>query len=86
MAGRCGPTPDTFDPFVALSAAPAVISRIKLGTGVCLVTERDPIVLAKEVASLDRLMAGNWRLPSTTFHGFLRREMGQINPCCRQDR
>jgi alkanesulfonate monooxygenase SsuD/methylene tetrahydromethanopterin reductase-like flavin-dependent oxidoreductase (luciferase family) len=44
-----------FRPFVALYAAAAVTSRIKLGTGVCLVTERDPITLAKEVASLDRL-------------------------------
>ena len=45
------PYADTFDPFVALSAAAAVTTEIKLGTGVCLVTERDPIVLAKEVAS-----------------------------------
>jgi hypothetical protein len=44
------PCADTFDPFVALSAAAAVTSRIKLGTGVCLVTERDPITLAKGVA------------------------------------
>lgn len=40
------PYADTFDPFVALSAAAAVTTEIKLGTGVCLVTERDPIVLA----------------------------------------
>jgi probable F420-dependent oxidoreductase len=51
---------DTFDPFVALSAAAAVTSRIKLGTGACLVTERDPITLAKEVASLDRLSGGRF--------------------------
>jgi alkanesulfonate monooxygenase SsuD/methylene tetrahydromethanopterin reductase-like flavin-dependent oxidoreductase (luciferase family) len=54
------PYADTFDPFVALSAAAAVTSRIKLGTGVCLVTERDPITLAKEVASLDRLSGGRF--------------------------
>jgi probable F420-dependent oxidoreductase len=54
------PFADTFDPFVALSAAAAVTSKIKLGTGVCLVTERDPITLAKEVASLDRLSDGRF--------------------------
>jgi probable F420-dependent oxidoreductase len=54
------PYADTFDPFVALSAAAAVTSRIKLGTGVCLVTQRDPITLAKEVASLDRLSGGRF--------------------------
>jgi probable F420-dependent oxidoreductase len=54
------PYADTFDPFVALSAAAAVTSRIKLGTGVCLVIERDPITLAKGVASLDRLSGGRF--------------------------
>ncbi|TAK69697.1 MAG: LLM class F420-dependent oxidoreductase [Actinomycetota bacterium] len=48
----------TFDPFVSLAAAAAVTDRIKLGTGICLVSERDPIVLAKEVASLDQLSGG----------------------------
>src|SRR6478672_485414 len=42
----------TLDPFVALSMAAAVTERINLGTGVCLVAQHDPIVLAKEVASL----------------------------------
>lgn len=46
------------DPFVALAACAAVTTRIKLGTGVCLVIERDPITLAKEVASLDMISAG----------------------------
>src|SRR5579864_3390607 len=41
------------DPFVALGAAAAATTRIKLGTGVCLVIEHDPITLAKEVASVD---------------------------------
>src|SRR5678815_113703 len=45
----------TVDPFVALAAAAAVTSKLMLGTGICLVIERDPIVLAKEVASLDYL-------------------------------
>lgn len=46
------------DPFVALMAAAAVTSRIKLGTGICLVIERDPITLAKECATLDYLSGG----------------------------
>lgn len=50
----------THDPFVALSAAAAATSRIKLGTGICLVIERDPIVLAKEAASLDVISNGRF--------------------------
>src|SRR5438105_15952145 len=41
------------DPFLALSAVAAVTHNLRLGTGICLVVERDPIILAKEVASLD---------------------------------
>lgn len=48
----------THDPFVALAAAAAVTKRIKLGTGICLVVERDAIQLAKEVASLDMISNG----------------------------
>jgi probable F420-dependent oxidoreductase len=47
-----------YDPFVALTAAAGVTERIKLGTGVCLVIERDPIVTAKQAASVDRLSGG----------------------------
>jgi probable F420-dependent oxidoreductase len=50
----------TLDPFVALGAVAAVTQRIKLGTGICLVIQRDPIVLAKEVASIDHLSAGRF--------------------------
>jgi probable F420-dependent oxidoreductase len=50
----------THDPFVALAMAAAVTTRIKLCTGICLVVERDPIVTAKEVASLDRLSGGRF--------------------------
>jgi probable F420-dependent oxidoreductase len=50
----------TLDPFVALGAAAAVTTRLKLGTAICLVVERDPIVLAKEVASLDLLSGGRF--------------------------
>lgn len=46
------------DPFVALAAAAAVTERIRLGTGICLVIERDPITLAKEIASLDMISQG----------------------------
>lgn len=48
----------TLDPFVALAAAAAVTTRLKLGTGICLVVERDPITTAKEVATLDHLSGG----------------------------
>jgi probable F420-dependent oxidoreductase len=43
----------TLDPFVSLAAVAAATSQLKLATGICLVIERDPIILAKEVASLD---------------------------------
>jgi len=46
------------DPYVALATAAAVTRTIKLGTGITLVTEHDPIVLAKQVASLDQLSGG----------------------------
>lgn len=48
----------THDPFVALAACAAVTERITLATGICLVTERDPITLAKEIASLDVISNG----------------------------
>lgn len=52
----------THDPFVALGAAAAATSRIALGTGICLVIERDPITLAKECASLDMISGGRFVL------------------------
>jgi probable F420-dependent oxidoreductase len=52
----------THDPFVALGACAAVTKRIRLGTAICLVVERDPITLAKEVASLDMLSGGRFVL------------------------
>ncbi|MGW0810432.1 LLM class F420-dependent oxidoreductase [Nonomuraea sp. NPDC002799] len=51
---------ETYDPFVALSAVAAVTRTLTLGTGVCLVTQRDPIVTAKQVACLDRLSGGRF--------------------------
>jgi probable F420-dependent oxidoreductase len=50
----------TYDPFVALTAAAATTERLLIGTGVCLVIERDPIITAKEVATLDRLSGGRF--------------------------
>src|SRR5205807_10329517 len=50
----------TYDPFVALTAAAAATERLLVGTGICLVIERDSIVTAKEVASLDRLSGGRF--------------------------
>ena len=52
----------TLDPFVALAVAAAATSTIRLGTGICLLTERDPIVNAKEAASLDLLSGGRFEL------------------------
>ncbi|MGY0056652.1 LLM class F420-dependent oxidoreductase [Streptomyces sp. LZ34] len=48
----------TLDPFVVLSAIAAVTERLLLGTGIALVAQRDPIVTAKEVASLDLVSGG----------------------------
>jgi probable F420-dependent oxidoreductase len=65
------------DPFVALAMAAAVTKKLKVATGICLVIERDPIVLAKEVASLDFLsggrvilgIGGGWNAEEMENHG-----------------
>ncbi|HWS44722.1 MAG TPA: LLM class F420-dependent oxidoreductase [Acidimicrobiia bacterium] len=67
----------TLDPFVALSMAAAVTDRLVVGTGICLVAQRDPIVTAKEVASIDRLSGGRfvfgigfgWNADEIAHHG-----------------
>lgn len=64
-AGKPGEPPPDFlfkmpDPFIALSRAGAVTSKIKLGTGVCLIPERNPLLTAKEVASLDYYTGGRF--------------------------
>ncbi len=67
----------TYDPFIALTAAASATTRLRLGTGVCLVIERDPIVTAKEVATLDRLsngrvifgIGGGWNAEEMENHG-----------------
>ena len=50
----------THDPFVALTAAAMVTSKLRVATGICLIIERDPITTAKEVASLDVLSGGRF--------------------------
>jgi probable F420-dependent oxidoreductase len=67
----------THDVFVALSMAAAVTKRVKLATGVCLVVEHDPIVLAKKAATLDFLsrgrflfgVGGGWNAEEMENHG-----------------
>lgn len=67
----------TLDPFVSLMAAAAATTTLRVGTGICLLTERDPIVTAKEVASLDMLSDGRvdfaigagWNAEEMEHHG-----------------
>jgi probable F420-dependent oxidoreductase len=63
----------TYDLFVALTAAAAATSRLRVASGICLVTERDPIVTAKEVASVDALSGG--RMEFGVGAGWNREEM-----------
>jgi probable F420-dependent oxidoreductase len=51
---------DVMDPFVTLTAAAMVTTKLNLGTGVCLVNQRDPIQTAKLVASIDQVSAGRF--------------------------
>ena len=63
--------------FQALTAAAAVTKRIRLGTGICLIVERDPILTAKQVASLDHIsngrvdfgIGGGWNREEMENHG-----------------
>ena len=67
----------TYDLFVALAMAAAATSRIKVASGICLLVERDPIITAKEVASLDQLSGGRvlfgigagWNAEEMEHHG-----------------
>ena len=67
----------TLDPFVAMSFAAAATSRLKVGTGICLLPQHDPIVTAKSVASLDLLsngrvvfaLGGGWNVEEMENHG-----------------
>ncbi|MBV9824264.1 MAG: LLM class F420-dependent oxidoreductase [Alphaproteobacteria bacterium] len=68
---------DVMDPFVSLTAAATVTTRLKVGTGVCLVPQRDPIQTAKLVASLDQVsggrflfgVGGGWNADEMADHG-----------------
>src|SRR5205809_1096335 len=67
----------THDLFVALATAAAVTTTLKVGSGICLLVERDPITTAKEVASLDFLsrgavlfgIGGGWNAEEMAGHG-----------------
>jgi probable F420-dependent oxidoreductase len=76
-----GPLPreysNTLDPFVALAFAASATTRLRVGTGICLLIQRDPIVTAKAVASLDLLsngrflfgIGGGWNVEEMGNHG-----------------
>ncbi len=85
-----GPLPEeywrTHDQFVAFAACAAVTKKLRLGTGITLVAQRDPVWLAKEVASLDMISGGRfefgigygWNVEEMRNHGLdfkLRREI-----------
>ena len=68
---------DAMDPFVSLTAAAVATTKLKVGTGVCLVQQRDPIQTAKLVASLDQVsngrflfgVGGGWNQDEMENHG-----------------
>jgi probable F420-dependent oxidoreductase len=86
----------TLDPLVALSFAAAVTERLVVGTGILLAAQRDPIVTAKAVATLDLLSGGGrvvlgvgfgWNVEEIENHGVpygLRRETGRANVLAMQ--
>jgi probable F420-dependent oxidoreductase len=67
----------TLDPFVALSAIASVTEKLRLGTGICLIVQRDPIITANETASVDWISGGRflfgvgagWNLEEMRHHG-----------------
>ncbi|MGH9078845.1 MAG: LLM class F420-dependent oxidoreductase [Acidimicrobiales bacterium] len=85
----------SLDPLVALSTAASVTGRIALGTGVVLVAQHDPVVLAKQVATLDHLSGGRmvlgigfgWNRAEAADHGVpfgSRREVAREHVLCMQ--
>jgi probable F420-dependent oxidoreductase len=58
--GLIRPYYEIMDPFLVLNAAATATTRLKIGTGICLVIQRDPIVLAKMVSSIDQLSDGRF--------------------------
>ncbi len=94
-----GVRPDDYrrslDPFVALATAASVTRRIRLGTGVVLAAQHDPIVLAKQIATLDHLSGGRvefgmgfgWNRTEAADHGVdfsVRREVAREHVLCMQ--
>ena len=67
----------TYDPIVACMSAAAATERLRVGTGICLLVERDPIITAKETATVDRLSGGRflfgvgagWNVEEMANHG-----------------
>ncbi|MGA2837203.1 MAG: LLM class F420-dependent oxidoreductase [Acidimicrobiales bacterium] len=85
----------SLDPFVALATAVPVTTTLQLGTGVVLAAQHDPIVLAKEVATLDHLSGGRvvlgvgfgWNREEASDHGVdfaLRRRIAREHVLCMQ--
>ena len=85
----------SLDPFVALATAASVTTTVRLGTGVVLVAQHDPIVLAKQVATLDHLSDGRvdlgigfgWSRAEAADHGVdfsRRREVAREHVLCIQ--
>jgi probable F420-dependent oxidoreductase len=85
----------SLDPFVALATAASVTERIRLGTGVVLAAQHDPIVLAKQIATLDHLSGGRvdfgtgfgWNRTEAADHGVdfaLRRQVAREHVLCMQ--
>jgi probable F420-dependent oxidoreductase len=74
------------DPFILLALVAAHTQRLRMGTGVCVIPQRDPILLAREVASLDHVSGGRflfgigagWARPELENHGVSFRERWQI--------
>jgi probable F420-dependent oxidoreductase len=57
-----GKRPGVYDPLIALTAAAAVTERVRLGTGILIVPQRNPVVLAQEIVALDHVSAGRFDL------------------------
>jgi alkanesulfonate monooxygenase SsuD/methylene tetrahydromethanopterin reductase-like flavin-dependent oxidoreductase (luciferase family) len=85
----------SLDPFVALATAASVTDRILLGTGVVLAAQHDPIVLAKQIATLDHLSGGRvvfglgfgWNREEAADHGIefgVRRQVAREHVLCMQ--
>ena len=63
------------DPFLVLTAAGVATKTLRIGTGVCLINQRDPIQTAKQVASLDQLSGGRFLVFGNPGNGWNKEEM-----------